>query len=177
MAQGEISRPLGPGVTAEGRLWRPTVRELADAEPLQALPPAPFPAVVETSVPVASNATVAFRGNRYSTPPGLAGMELMLRHRLGTDTVEVHSPAGALLVSHRLAPAGAGAVVRTPEHRAALERAVLSAFTMASPCDHKRNSPPGPAALAEAAKLLGAEGKDVVVDLAAYQAIAEGAGR
>lgn len=57
---------------------------------------------------VADNATVAFRGNRYSTPPGLAGVELTLRHRLGTETLEVHSPAGALLVSHRLAPAGAG---------------------------------------------------------------------
>ncbi|MGH2617435.1 MAG: Mu transposase domain-containing protein [Thermomicrobiales bacterium] len=174
MARGEISRPLGPGVTGEGRLWRPTVRELADAEPLLALPPAPFPAVVETTVPVADNATVAFRGNRYSTPPGLAGIELTLRHRLGTGTLEVHSPAGVLLVSHRLAPAGAGAVVRTPEHRAALERAVLSSFTMAPPCDHKRNSPPGPAALAEAAKLLGPEGADVVIDLAAYQAITEG---
>jgi transposase len=176
-ARGEISRPLGPAVTAKGRLWRPTVRELADAEPLLGLPAAPFPAIVETTVAVRDNATVAFRGNCYSTPPGLAGTPLTLRHRLGTGTLEVHSPAGALLVSHRLAPAGAGAVVRTPEHRAALERAVLSAFTMARPCDRKGNSPPGPAALAAAAKLLGPEGNDVVVDLAAYQAIAEGVGR
>src|SRR5829696_7174184 len=63
MAAGEISRPLGSGVTAEGRLWRPTVRELADAEPLLGLPPAPFPATVETTAPVGDNATVAFRGN------------------------------------------------------------------------------------------------------------------
>ena len=53
----------------------------------------------------------------------------------------------------------------------------LVAFTMARPCDRKGNSPPGPTALAAAAKLLGPEGNDVVVDLAAYQAIAEGAGR
>src|SRR6266571_775494 len=64
-ARGEISRPLGPGVTAEGRLWRPTVRELADAEPLLGLPAAPFPAIVETTAPVRDNATVAFRGNCY----------------------------------------------------------------------------------------------------------------
>ena len=177
MERGEIVRPLGPGVTAEGRLWRPTVRELADAEPLLALPPAPYPAVVEEVAPVAVNATVAFRGNRYSVPPGLSGVELTLRHRLGTGTVEVHSPAGVLLVSHRLAPAGAGTIVRTPEHHAALERVVLSAFTTASPCDRKGNSPPGPAALAEAAKLLGREGAEVVVDLAAYQAIVEGGRR
>jgi hypothetical protein len=174
MARGEISRPLGAGVRADGRLWRPTVRELADAEPLLALPAVPYPAVVECPAPVADNATVAFRGNRYSTPPGLAGVALVLRHRLGSGTLEVHSPAGALLVSHRLAPAGSGTIVRTPEHRAALEGAVLSAFTTAPPCDHKGNSPPGPEALAEAAKLLGPEGNDVVVDLAAYQAIAEG---
>jgi hypothetical protein len=30
---------------------------------------------------------------------------------------------------------------------------------MAPPCDHKRNSPLGPAALAEAAKVLGREGQ------------------
>ncbi|MGH8972179.1 MAG: Mu transposase domain-containing protein [Acidimicrobiia bacterium] len=174
MARGEIVRPLGPGVGADGRLWRPTVRELADAEPLLALPAVPYPAVVEDVAPVGPNATVAFRGNRYSVPPGLAGVELTFRHRLGTGTVEIHSPAGVLLVSHRLAPAGAGMIVRTPEHQAALERVVLSAFTTAPPCDRKGNSPPGPAALAEAAKLLGREGAEVVVDLAAYQAITEG---
>lgn len=158
-------------------MWRPTVRELADAEPLLDLPAAPFPAVVESSAPVRDNATVAFRGNCYSTPPGLAGTPLTLRHRPGTGTLEVHSPAGTLLVSHRLAPAGAGAVVRTPEHRAALERAVLSAFTMARPCDRKGNSPPGPDSVGRGGETPWPGGNDVVVDLAAYQAIAEGAGR
>lgn len=169
-------RPLGAGVRADGRLWLPTVRELADAEPLLALPAAPYPVVLEDSAPVADNATVAFRGNRYSVPPGLSGAELTLRHRLGSGTLEVHSPAGVLLVSHRLSPAGASAIVRTPEHRAALESVVLSAFTTAAPCDRKGNSPPGPAALAQAAKLLGREGAEVVVDLARYQAFVEGAG-
>ena len=98
----------------------------------------------------------------------------MLRHRLGSSTVEVHSPAGALLVTHRLEPAGAGAIVRTAQHRDALETAVLSSFTTARPCDRKANRPPGPAALAEAAKLLGAEGRDVVVDLARYAEFVEG---
>jgi len=123
---------------------------------------------------VADNASVAFRGTRYSVPPGLSGVMLEVRHRLGTGTLEVHSRASGLLVAHRLAPAGANTVVRTPEHRAALEKTVLSAFTTARPCDMKENRPPGPEALAEAARLLGQQGDDVVVDLAAYQAVVEG---
>jgi hypothetical protein len=66
------------------------------------------------------------RGDCCEPPPGLAGSELILSHRLGTGTVEVHAPSGVLIVSHRLAPAGAGATVRTPEHAKALEQAVLS---------------------------------------------------
>src|SRR5690606_12120099 len=103
---------------------------------------------------VAADASVAFRGNRYSVPPGMTGLELELRHRLGTATVEVHSRTGACLVSHRLAPPGAHTMVRTPEHRAALQQVVLSAFSAERPCDRKANRPPGPDALAEAARLL-----------------------
>ena len=72
---------------------------------------------------VAANATVAFRGNRYSVPPGLAGRDgVAAPPALGSATVEVHTAAGALLGTHRLAPAGAGTIVRTAEHRAALEK-------------------------------------------------------
>ena len=49
---------------------RLTVGELADGEPLLALPPVPFPATTEVSRVVADNASVAFGGNRYSVPPG-----------------------------------------------------------------------------------------------------------
>ena len=48
-------------------------------------------------------------------------------------------------------------MVRTPAHREALEKVVLGAFSTARPCDRKENRPPGPAALAERAKLLGPE--------------------
>ena len=108
--------------------------------------------------------------------PGLTGSEFTLRHRLGSATLEVHAPSGALLVSHRLARAGAGMIVRTPAHHKALETAVLSQFTTERPCDRKANRPPGTAALAEAARLLGPEGRDVIVDLSAY-ADAVGGGR
>ncbi len=56
-------------------------------------------------------------------------------------------------------------MVRTPEHRAALEAVVLGQFSTARPCDRKANKPPGAAALAERAKLFGAEGAEPAVDL------------
>jgi hypothetical protein len=151
-----------------------SVAALAEAEPLLGLPPAPFPATVTASRVVGDNATVAFRGNSYSVPPGLAGAQLMLSHRLGSATVEVASPAGGVLVSHRLAPAGAGALVRTLEHREQLERVVLSAFTTDRPCERKANRPPGEAARAEAGKLLAGLGCEVVIDLARYGELAGG---
>ena len=124
--------------------------------------------------PVDDNATVAFRGNRYSVPPGLSGVTLELRHRLASATLEIHASSGTQLATHRLAPAGAGTIVRTPEHRAALESVILSSFTVARPCDTKANRPPGPESLAEAARLLGAEGREVTVDLQDYADLIEG---
>ncbi len=152
---------------------RTTVGVLADAEPLMALPWAPYPATICVERTVADNATVAFRGNRYSVPPGLTGSVFEVRHRLSTQTLEIHSSSGALLGRHVLAPPGSGTLARLPEHSAALEAAVLSAFTTARPCDRKANRPPGPEALAEAARLLGTDGRDVVVDLATYAALVE----
>jgi len=153
-----------------------TVGALADAEPLLALPDLAYPATVIVSRPVADNAAVAFRGNSYSVPAGLHGAEVQLRHRLGTTTVQIHGPSGALLVSHRLAPTGAGALVRTAAHHAELERVVLSAFTTERPCERKANRPPGETARVEAGKLLAGLGPEVVVDLAYYAELAAAAG-
>jgi transposase len=153
---------------------RTTVGALADAEPLLSLPPMLFPATTEVERVVADNASVAYQGNRYSVPPGLSGTTLLVRHRLGSPTADVVAPSGAILVTHRLAPAGSGALVRSTEHRAALEAAVLSSFTAARPCDKKANRPPGAEALAEAARLLGPIGAEPSVDLSVYGEIAEG---
>jgi transposase len=152
---------------------RTTVGALADLEPLMALPWAPYPATICVERTVADNATVAFRGNRYSVPPGLSGSLVEVRHRLSTPTLEVHGASGRLLASHHLAPAGAGLIQRTPEHRRALEVAVLAAFSTERPCDRKANRPPGKESLAEAARLLGQEGREVVVDLARYAELVE----
>jgi transposase len=166
----------GPGDARERRTsegLHTTVGAVADLEPLIALPAAPYPATIVVTRLVDANATVAFRGNSYSVPPGMGGASLELHHRLGTATLEVHATSGAQLVSHRLAPAGAQSIVRTPEHRSALEKAVLSSFTTARPCDRKSNRPPGQKALAEAALLLGAEGREVTVDLSSYAEMIE----
>jgi Mu transposase, C-terminal domain len=176
-AQLSLDRFLaGPGDQRERRTAtgaKTTVGALGDAEPLLALPAAAFPATIEVTRVVAANATVAFRGNRYAVAPGLTDVSVQLRHRLGSPTVEIHSLAGALLAAHRLAPPGAGTIVRSAEQHAALERVVLSAFSTDRPCDRKANRPPGPEALAAAAALLGNEGRAVVVDLAAYADLVE----
>ena len=101
------------------------------------------------------------RGNRYSVPPGLAGT---IAARPTPALVSDHRRGGTLggrsSVTHRLAPAGSGALVRSREHKEALEAAVLSAFTTARPCDKKANRPPGREALEEAARLLGPIGRE-----------------
>jgi transposase len=165
-------RLVDPPEHAVAPQW-PTVAELAEAEPLLALPATAYPAALELSLTVGDSASVAFRGNRYSVPPGLRGLELTARHRLGTGVLEIFSPAGVLLIAHRLVPPGMGMVVRTPEHKVALETVVLSSFTTEKPCDRKGNHPPGEAARAEAAKLLASLGPEVVVDLTAYARLVE----
>jgi hypothetical protein len=170
---------LGPGDarirrTATGA--KTTVGELGDHEPLRPLPAIPYPATIEVARVVADNAAVSFRGNRYSVAPGLMGVTVLVRQRLGTPTLSIVGPTGSTLATHRVAPAGAGTLVRSAEHHAALEKSVLSAFSTRRPCEKKSNRPPGPEALAEAARLLGDEGGDVVVDLARYAELVEGTG-
>ena len=55
--------------------------------------------------------------------------------------------------------------MRTLEHKQALEKVVLGQFSPKKPCDRKENRPPGAAALAERAKLLGPAGAEPKVDL------------
>jgi transposase len=146
---------------------RTTVGELADAEVLAALP-APYPATMVVERVVSANATLHYRGNRYSVPPGLTGSTLHVHQRLGGDSLEIRSIAGALLATHRLAHDGAGVVVRDPVHTAALERVVLAQFTSKRPCDKKAHVGISDAALTEAARLLGDAGRAVNVDLEDY---------
>lgn len=154
---------------------RPTVGDLAGVEPLAALPAAPYPATVEVTRTVDRSCLVAFEANAYGVTTGLIGTEVTVRHRLGTEVVDIVSATGAVLARHHRHTPGTGAVVREPAHKAQLEAEVLAAFTTAPPCRRKANRPPGDAARAEAARLLRCfEDHEVVVDLAVYQSAVEG---
>lgn len=147
-----------------------TVGELGNSEPLLRLPELAYPATSEVTRIVAANALVSVDGNRYSVPPALVGVEVKVRRRLGSDELQVVSPAGTVVATHRTAPRGVGRIVRLPQHTAALENVVLAAFTTDRPCATKQNRPPSLAAVAIAAGITGADaGASPVIDLSVYQ--------
>lgn len=150
-----------------------TIAEVAVTEPLLVLPSTSYPVTVEVERVVSASCLVAFRGNQYSVLPGMEGRAVRVRHRLSATLVEVVSPSGASLATHPLAPAGAGLVVRSPEHGVALEAAIFATLSTARPCHRKENRPPGPAAQAAAAVLRGIDQREVIVDLARYAELAE----
>jgi transposase len=153
---------------------RASVGELAAAEPLRPVPGVPYPAELAVTRTVTAQALVAFRGNSYSVPPGLARATVTVTHRAGSAEVALVTASGAVIARHRRSPDGAGAVVRDGGHVRALETAVLASFSAAAPCRRKQRRPPSAAALAEAAQVRGAPGpaERVVIDLAAYAAAA-----
>ncbi len=169
-----------------------TVGALAAAEPLRAVP-APFPATLSVERVVSAQALVSFRGNRYSVPPELTAARVVVTVRLGASMLDIATTAGPatgarggiVLARHRLAPAGAGVMVRDHGHVLALESAAMAASTFAAPHRGKVRRPPSAAALAAAATLparttvtAAARSRDVaggaLVDLAAYAAAAAG---
>ncbi len=150
-----------------------TVGEIAGGERLRPLPAIAFPASIDVERTVRPQALVAFRGNRYSVPPELAGTVVHVMHRLGTNNIDMATTGGIIVARHRRAPDGAGVTIRTDAHVAALEAAALAAFTTAKPHRGKVRIPPGEAAQAAAAVLLGEPITTPVIDLAAYAAAAE----
>jgi transposase len=152
-----------------------TVGEIGAAEPLRGLPALAYPAVITVQRAASRSALVALDGNRYSVPPQHAGRTVTVLGRVGDPMIRIVSMAGEVVATHRRAPAGARQTIRTSEHAALLEKAVLAAFTTDHACRRKANRPPGPKALAELAKLAGHEDQSggQVVGLADYQQLAE----
>ncbi|WP_225877235.1 Mu transposase domain-containing protein [Streptomyces resistomycificus] len=127
---------------------------------------------------VSPQCLVSFDGNLYSIPPGLAGAQVRVRHRLGEDHLDIATAGRAVIARHRRAPRGAGQTVRDAGHVIALEREVLAAFSDRAPCKNKVRRPPSQAALAEAERLRGQQAaadpaERVVIDLSHYAAVAD----
>jgi hypothetical protein len=98
LAQAQASLDAFCARVGDGRVRkrdgaRTTVGALAALEPLAPLPPA-FPATVSVERVVSSQALVAFRGNSYSVPPGLAGTTLLISHRLGEQVLDITTGSG-----------------------------------------------------------------------------------
>lgn len=159
-----------------------TVGEIGAAEPLAPLPALAYPAVITVKRKVSRSALVDYGANRYSVPPHFARRIVTVQARVGEATIRIVSLAGEVVATHRQA-AGSGQTVRTMQHAALLEKAVLAAFTTDHACARKENRPPGAGALAELARLQGIEPSTggEVIDLGRYQRYAEttvaGAGR
>jgi transposase len=151
-----------------------TVGQVGAAEPLRALPHAAYPAVIAVARKASRSALVAFEGNHYSVPPAQAGRTITVHARVGEPVLRLLSQAGEIVATHRRAPAGAGQTVRSTEHAAMLERAVLAAFTTGKTCRRKANRPPGNEALAELARLKGIDVEPApVISLKRYAELAE----
>jgi hypothetical protein len=149
---------------------RATVAVHADRERL-VVPPAPFPATLTVDRRVTAQALVAFRGNRYSTPPELAHTAVRVVWRLDATTIDIATVSGIVVARHGLAAAGAGLTIRDHVHVTALDHAAMAAFTTAAPHRRKQRIPPGPAALAAAAAItnVAPTGTDgTVTDLTVY---------
>jgi transposase len=161
-------------VADQRRRDRLTVAALAAGEPLLPLPPVAYPAELRVERVVSASALVAFDGNRYSVPPGLAGHTVAVLARLGEPTLRLVSATGVLVATHRRLPVGANQIVRTGADRAGLEQAVLAAFTTKPPCARKPNRPPSIEALTLASALSPeALAEPLLPTLEAYAALAE----
>jgi transposase len=164
-------------VRVADRRMRPggTVGSLGAAEPLRALPTLAYPAQIAVERKTSRSALVAFEGNRYSVAPAHTGRTVTVLASVGEPMLRIVSGAGEVLAEHRRAPVGAGQTIRSREHGALLEQAVLKAFTTGKECRRKPNLPPGQGALAELARLRGHRPEEtaVVVSLADYATLAE----
>lgn len=93
---------------------------------------------------------------------------------VGDPLLRIVSPAGEVIAEHRRALVGAAQTVRSREHAALLEQAVLAAFTTEPACRRKANRPPGRTALAELAKLRGLDPAPAeVISLERYAELAQ----
>jgi hypothetical protein len=163
-----------------------SVAVLAAAEPLRPAPAGAYPVIITDGRVASRQALVAYRGNRYSVPPELAGAQVAVTRRAGAEVIDICTASGITIARHRLAADGTGAVIRDHGHVHALEQAAMTAAGTARPHRRKERIPPGAAARAAASALRGngsgAAGSEPtavtdvgdVLDLTAYERAAHG---
>ncbi|WKK11556.1 helix-turn-helix domain-containing protein [Rhodococcus ruber] len=167
--------------TADGKA---SVLTVAAREPLAPMPTNPYPVLLSEPRTASRQALVAYRGNRYSVPPELAAAQVHVTRRLGDEVIDIVTASQITVARHRLAPDGAGAIVRDHGHVHALEQAAMAgAAAGGRPHRRKERIPPGADALA-AAEALRTDTTDhhspsttpqsTVTDLAAYERAARG---
>ena len=171
--------------TPEGRC---TVAALAETEPLQPVPAAPYPVIVTEERTASRQALVAYRGNRYSVPPELAAAQVVVTRPVGGAFIDIATTtAGIVIARHKLLADGLGATVRDSGHVIALDAAAMAAASTGRGHRRKQRIPPGPEARAAAAELrkriAAADGSVIesssttidstVIDLSAYERAAQ----
>lgn len=167
--------------TADGKA---SVLTAAAREPLAPMPADPYPVVISEPRTVSRQALVAYRGNRYSVPPELAAAQVQVTRRLGDEVIDIVTASQITVARHRLAPDGAGVIVRDHGHVHALEQAALAgAAAGGRPHRRKERIPPGADARAAAEALRtntteshspSTSPASPVIDLAAYERAARG---
>ena len=169
--------------TADGRS---SVATVVKGEPLAALPAAPYPVIVTEPRAASRQALVSYRGNRYSVPPELAAASVVVSHPLGDEFLDIATIGGIVVARHRMAADGLGVTVRDGGHVIALDTAAMTAAHSGRPHRRKERIPPGEAAKAAAAHLLGLASSGIsndqtsthapdstVIDLSAYERAAQ----
>ena len=153
-----------------------TVGEIGASEPLRGLPALAYPAVITVTragVPLGAGAVrrqPVQRSARARRPHGdRAGPRRGVR-----DPDRVGGRRGRRDASPR--PRSAGQTIRTSEHAALLEKAVLAAFTTDHACRRKVNRPPGPGRSPSSPASPATRNRPgQVVSLADYQQLADAA--
>jgi len=74
--------------------------------------------------------------------PGHAGKTVTVTWRVSEPILRIVGATGEIVAEHRRVPAGAGQTVRSSEHAAMLQDAVMAAFTTKDACRRKPNLPP-----------------------------------
>lgn len=137
--------------TADGKV---TVAALAATEPLAQLPAVAYPLILNEDRSMSRQATVSYRGNRYSVPPELASATVSVAHVLGSDVIDIVTSSQITIARHRLAADGAGVMIRDHGHVVALDHlAMTTAATDGRAHRPKERIPPGPASMAAAETL------------------------